>query len=157
MLTLGVFVRQCNWSEQRCTPTLGVTILRYTLHILVNLLHGQEHNSEDIKTLVVALLTWSRWDERLPSWCLSEEPCEALLSRLVTIMCRYPTIVELEGIFDIFLITPRPKMDPVTLGVTCPRVLFLQLTVPLLVWYDLLVEDLSPTSLPVRPPLWFLL
>ena len=79
------------------------------LHILVNLLRGQEHNKEYIKTLVVGLLTWSGWHERLPPRCLSKEPCEALLSSVVTMMRRYPTVVEyleLKGIFDIFLITP---------------------------------------------------
>ena len=78
---------------------------------LVNLLHGQEHSNEYIKTRVVRLLTWCRWHERLPPRCLSEEPCEALLSRVVTMMRRYATAVDLEGVFDIFLITPRPKMD----------------------------------------------
>ena len=38
LFTLRLFIRECNWSEQRCTPTLGVTILEYALHILANLL-----------------------------------------------------------------------------------------------------------------------
>ena len=45
-----------------------------------------------------------------------------------------------------------------TLGIIYPRVLSLQLTMPLLIWYDVSVKDLSPTSLgPVNLPLWFLL
>ena len=36
-LTLGVFIGGCNHSEQRCTPTLGVTIVQWVVHILVNL------------------------------------------------------------------------------------------------------------------------
>ena len=31
---------------------------------------------------------------------------------MVAVMRRYPTIMGPNGIFDIFLITPRPKMDP---------------------------------------------
>ena len=48
---------------------------------------------------------------------------------MVTMMRRYPTIVELEGIFDIFLIAPRTKRDP--------RVLSLQLALPFLIWCDM--------------------
>ena len=70
---------------------------------------------------MVRLLTSSRWHEQLPPRCLSEEPCEALLSRVVTMMRRYPTVVDLEGILDIFLITPGLKMDPRDLRSHIPK------------------------------------
>ena len=70
---------------------------------------------------MVGSLTWSQWHERLPPRCLSAEPCEALLSRVVTMMRRYPIIVEPEDIFDIFLITPQPKMGPRDLSSRIPQ------------------------------------
>ena len=67
-----------------------------------------------METLVAGLVTCSPWHERLPPGCLSEGPCEAVLSCVVT-MVRNSSVVELDGIFDIlFLSSHDRRCAPVT-------------------------------------------
>ena len=90
LFILGVFMRNCNLSMQGFAPTLGGTIVQYALHMRVKSLFGEEHHNEYVKTLVVALATWSKWHEQLPPRCLSKEPCEALLSCVVMMLRKHP-------------------------------------------------------------------
>ena len=67
---------------------------------------------EYVRTLMVASLLSSRWHRTLPGVAHSEEPCEALLSRVCSSMARHPHLHTLTEIFDLFLLVPPPSTQP---------------------------------------------
>ena len=48
-------------------------------------------------------MAWRKWNDACPGVCYSEEPCEALLSRLGTVCGQYPRHVEASTVEDLFL------------------------------------------------------
>jgi hypothetical protein len=110
---LGYMVRQCNWDGMSPgSGHLAFLITQYSLTTLIHLLVGNEGHSEYIKTLCMALMTWSDWHTQACGAMFSEEICEALLSRLVSNKKMRPNITSLEGVNDIFLITKPGRLAP---------------------------------------------
>ena len=82
LIIIGSQVRDCHWSAQGEQHAAGPLLSR-CLHVLLSLTLDYEDKVEYVRTIVVARLLWSQWFARLPRVAHSEEPCEALLSRVV--------------------------------------------------------------------------
>lgn len=62
-----------------------------------------------LRTLSVALLTWSDWMSQLPVAAFVEESCEALLSRMSHRCELHKQLVGLESTIDLYLTLPPPS------------------------------------------------
>ena len=89
LFIIGSQVRDCHWSAQGEQHAAGPLLSR-CLHVLLRLTLGYEDKVEYVRTIVVARLLWSQWFGHLPGVAHSEEPCEALLSRVVHLMAQHP-------------------------------------------------------------------
>ena len=49
---------------------------------------------------------------RLPRVAHSEEPCEALMSRIVHLMAQHPRNCTLQEVHDLFILTPVASQTP---------------------------------------------
>lgn len=80
---IGYLVRCCTWEGRgRGTGEKAKHVLEEILLLLVHLLSDSNAKNEYVRTISVALLTWSPFLSSLPGVCFAEESCEALLSRM---------------------------------------------------------------------------
>ena len=89
LFIIGSQVRDCHWSAPGEQHAAGPLLSR-CLNVLLRFTLGYEDKVEYVRTIVVARLLWSQWFARLPGVAHSEEPCEALLSRVVHLMAQHP-------------------------------------------------------------------
>ena len=108
---IGSQVRDCHWSAQGEHHTAGPLLSR-CLHVLLRLTLGYEDKVEYVRTILVARLLWSQWFARLPGVAHSEEPREALLSRVVHLMAQHPRNCTLQQVHDLFILTPVAGQTP---------------------------------------------
>ena len=111
LFIIGSQVRDCHWSAQGEQHAAGPLLSR-CLHVLLRLTLGYEDKVEYVRTIVVARLLWSQWFARLPGVAHSEEPCEALLSRVVHLMAQHPGNCTLQQVHDPFILTPVADQTP---------------------------------------------
>ena len=111
LFIIGSQVRDCHWSAQGEQHAAGPLLSR-CLHVLLRLTLGYEDKVEYVRTIVVARLLWSQWFARLPGVAHSEEPCEALLSRVVHLMAQHPGNCTLQQVHDLFILTPVADQTP---------------------------------------------
>ena len=111
LFIIGSQVRDCHWSAHGEQHPAGPLLSR-CLHVLLRLTLGYEDKIEYVRTIVVARLLWSQWFARLPGVAHSEEPCEALLSRVVHLMAQHPGNCTLQQVDDLFILTPVADQAP---------------------------------------------
>ena len=73
---------------------------------------GYEEKVEYVRTIVVARLLWSQWYASLPRVPHSEEPCEALWSRVVHLMAQHTHNCTFEQVHDLFMLSPVAGQSP---------------------------------------------
>ena len=105
LLVIGSQVRDCHWAPQGEQHTAGPLLSR-RLDVLVRLTLGYKDKVKHVRTIVVARLLWSQWFTRLPGVAHSEEPCDALLSRVVHLMAQHPWNCGLQQVHDLFILPP---------------------------------------------------
>ena len=112
LLVLGVHVRELTWMGGLGGTVRGDTarfVLESCLALQVHLMADWQCKKEYTRSLAVALLTWQPWYSRLPGCCFCEEPCEALLSRMVA-RCRYQRqLTSFEQLLHLFVTLPAPS------------------------------------------------
>ena len=87
-------------------------ILQRCLVMLVHIFNDFSTKVEYVRTLAVALLSWTPWMDKLPGCVFVEESCEALLSRMAS-RCRSNfTVSSFEGVTDLFLTLPSTSRVP---------------------------------------------
>ena len=111
LFIIGSQVRDCHWSAEGEQHAAGPLLSR-CLHVLPRLTLGYEDKVEYVRTIVVARLLWSQWFARLPGVAHREEPCEALLSRVVHLMAQHPGNCTLQQVHDLFILTPTAGQTP---------------------------------------------
>ena len=111
LFIIGSQVRDCHWSAQGEQHAAGPLLSR-CLHVLLRLTLGYEDKVEYVRTIVVARLLWSQWFARLPGVAHSEEPYEALLSRVVHLMAQHLGNCTLQQVHDLFILTPVADQTP---------------------------------------------
>ena len=108
LFIIGCQVRDCHWGPYTNT-NMSTMLYSRCLHVLIRLTLGYEHKVEYVRTLVIArLLNHHPWFSQIPGVPFSEEPCEAMLSRVVANMAKYPYLDSLEDVHDLF-VPPPPQ------------------------------------------------
>ena len=110
---IGWLVRSCYWEHRTAwTGSYAKRVLEYCVCVLKNLFAGQERRSEYLRSLTVALCTWTCWHDSLPA-CMHVEECnEALLSRLSHVLTRISSAATASEINDVFLTLPDVDLRP---------------------------------------------
>ena len=76
---------------------------------LIHLLGKEAKKVEYVRTLSIALLSWTPWMSRVPACCFGEESCEAMLSRMSTRCHQHKHVSDLEGVIDLYLTLTPPS------------------------------------------------
>ena len=106
----GWMVRCCTWEGRAAGTAMKARhLLEEILVQLIHLLDDYEAKNEYVRTLAVALLTWTPWTSSLPGVCFAEESCEALLSRMSNRCEVYNHVHGFEATFELFVTLPPPK------------------------------------------------
>ena len=113
LFLLGTAVRSCTWDGRK--PGGGKVakeILQRSLVLLVHVFGDYSAKVEYVRTLAIALLSWTPWMDNLPGCVFVEESCEALLSRMASRCRSHITISSFEGVSDLYLTLPPPSRLP---------------------------------------------
>ena len=113
LFLLGTAVRSCTWDgRQPNGGKLAKEILQRCLVLLVHIFDDYGAKVEYVRTLAVALLSWSPWQDKLPACVFVEESCEALLSRMAS-RCRSNfTVASFDAVSDLYQTLPPPSKLP---------------------------------------------
>lgn len=110
---IGYLVRSCTWEgRDRGTGERAKHILQEVLVLLVHVFCDSQAKNEYIRTIAVALLSWSPFLTSLPGVCFAEESCEALLSRMSHRCEVNRHLSGFEATFNLFLTLPNPSRLP---------------------------------------------
>ena len=108
VFVIACHVGNCHWGNY-ANSNMSTVLFSRCLHVYIRLRFGYEHKVEYVCTLMVArLLNHHPWFSHLPGLPSSEEPCEAMRSRVVAKMARYPHMHSLERIHDLFVLVGPP-------------------------------------------------
>ena len=119
---VGYLVRECHWSEEgrlRGSGTLAREVICMCLLVMEKLLGERAPMDEYVRCMLVTLVQWRRWGDEVPACCYSEEPNEAMLSRLASECTRNPRLHTVDNLMDLFL-TVRPA-HPGVHAIECDR------------------------------------
>ena len=113
LFLLGTAVRSCTWDGREPNGgKLAKEILQRCLLLLVHIFDDYGAKVEYVRTLAVALLSWTPWMDKLPGCVFVEESCEALLSRMATRCIGHYTVSSFDGVSDLYQTLPPPSMLP---------------------------------------------
>ena len=108
LFLIGQLVRECTWSgRENGTGVHALHALQYSFLLMLCLTGSSAHKVEYVRSMALALLSWTPWHTNLPGVTFNEETCEAMLSRLAALVVRYPTATDASSLMDLFL-TIRP-------------------------------------------------
>ena len=111
--TLGWLVRRCAWEcRERGTGNMAACCLRKCLLLLIALLGDKARTSEYVRSIGVALLSWTPWHDEVPAAAYVEEACEAQLSQLSSALKRNPHATGVADVSDMYVLLQRPQSDP---------------------------------------------
>lgn len=106
---IGWLVRRCYWEgRQRGTGCWAADCLRQCLLLLCALLGDRASTSEYVRSVSVALLSWTGWHDDVPACCYVEETCEAQLSVLSSTLKRNPHATGIADVCDLFALQQPP-------------------------------------------------
>ena len=109
LFILGYQVRQLTWEGGvggRVKGVLAKRILEQCLALQVHLMDDWDGRLEYTRTLSMALLSWQQWMNNLPGCCFAEEPCEAMLARMVARCRGNNQVSSFEDMFRLFITLP---------------------------------------------------
>ena len=110
---IGYLVRSCTWEGRACgTGEKAKHVLEEVFVTLIHLLSDTQAKNEYIRTIAVALLTWTPFMSSLPGVCFAEESCEALLSRMGHRCEVNRHLHGFDATFNLFLTLPLPSRIP---------------------------------------------
>ena len=103
-------MRTCTWAGRDAkTGKLAKDVLMMSLTLLMQLFKERATKVEYIRTLSIALMSWTDWMGELPACCFNEESCEALLSRMAAVCRSHHTLSSFGNICDLFITLPPPS------------------------------------------------
>ena len=80
LFAIGSTVRECTWNGRtQNSGSKAKDVLVMCFLLLVKLLGERAVRTEYVRTLAIALLSWTPWMDTLPACCFNEESCEAML------------------------------------------------------------------------------
>jgi hypothetical protein len=111
LLVLGYQVRKLLWDGAvggTVQGQLAKDTLAQCLAVQVHLTGDWGCKLEYTRTLSVALLTWQPWLSNVPGCCFAEEPCEAMLARMVARCRRNRQLSSFEDVLQLYVSLPPP-------------------------------------------------
>ena len=109
LLVIGVDVRQLTWMGGVGGSVKGDVAKRVIENCLALQLHVTQDwgaRAEYIRSMAIALLSWTTWHSKAPGCCFSEEPCEALLSRMVGRIRHHRQLSTFDDLLHLFVTLP---------------------------------------------------
>jgi hypothetical protein len=102
---LGWMVRRCYWEcREPYSGHIARQLLLCAYNVLLQLHHGRERRSEYLRSMSIALTSWTAWHDSLPACAFVEECNEALLSRLSHVCTRNPSAATADEVNDLFVL-----------------------------------------------------
>ena len=103
--SIGWSVRRCYWEgRQRHTGAWAADCLRQCMLLLCALLGDSARTSEYVRSIGVALLSWTSWHDEVPAAAYVEESCEAQLAALSSSLKRNPHATGIGSVCDMFIL-----------------------------------------------------
>ena len=106
---IGWQVRTCSWTgRERGSGRKAKECLMSCFLLLLGLLGDRAKVSEYVRSLAVALMSWTDWHDSVPAAAYVEEACEAQLSRLSSALKRNPHATGVADVSDIYILLGVP-------------------------------------------------
>ena len=104
---LGWQARNCVWANRRLgTGAKAKELLMGCLFVLLALTEGDSHHCEYVRTLLTALLCWTRWHSDVPGACYTDESNEASLAQLGRWWSQHSEVADVEMLMNMYVLVP---------------------------------------------------
>ena len=108
---VGYHVRSCAWEGRKLASSKHAkVVLAWVLILLMRLSPDAAGRLKYVRTVCVALLSWTPWHDVAPGCIFAEEGGEAMLSKVTKALRRHRTGTTHEHYADVFLSVPPAKV-----------------------------------------------